>query len=142
MEILEGLKNKDDKKAYELFREMVVKNAESPLYYPLFDDFVRLINHNSSYVRTRGFCLACALSRWDIENKIKTNWDKLKVMLHDEKPIAVRVCLGALHEVVLIKPEMTDLIKEELAKIDLSKYKDTMSPLIKKDLDALLKVMD
>jgi hypothetical protein len=37
---------------------------------------------------------------------------------------------------------MTDLIKEELAKIDLSKYKDTMSPLIKKDLDALLKVMD
>ncbi|HOE78395.1 MAG TPA: hypothetical protein PKV63_07205 [Bacilli bacterium] len=74
MDILEGLKNKDDKKAYELFREMVVKNAESPLYYPLFDDFVRLINHNSSYVRTRGFCLACALSRWDIENKIKTNY--------------------------------------------------------------------
>jgi hypothetical protein len=63
-------------------------------------------------------------------------------MLHDDKPIVVRQCLAALHEVVLYRPELSDAIKAEIEAIDLSKYKDSMSPLIKKDMGELLHLID
>ncbi|HEY8421634.1 MAG TPA: hypothetical protein VIL05_07840 [Thermoclostridium sp.] len=41
------------------------------------------------------------------------------------------------HEVVLFRPELGDTIKAEIERIDLSKYKDSMSQLIKKDIHDL-----
>ncbi|NLM98308.1 MAG: hypothetical protein GX175_12000 [Halanaerobiaceae bacterium] len=52
------------------------------------------------------------------------------------------LCLAALHEVVLYRPELRGAIKAGLERIDLSKYKDSMSPLIKKDMDELLELID
>ena len=63
-------------------------------------------------------------------------------LLHDNKPIVVRQCRVVLREVVLYKPELSEAIKAELETMDLSKYKDSMSPLIKKDMDELQKLMD
>ena len=63
-------------------------------------------------------------------------------LLHDDKPIVVRQCLAALHEVVLYRSELREAIKAELETMDLSKDKDSMSPLIKKDMDELLKLID
>ena len=139
--IIMELQCKDNKKAYALFREICVKSTSSDEFYSCFDDFIGLMTHESSYVRARGFCLACAQARWDRDEKIKTNVDVLLKMLHDKKPIAVRQCLSALHEVVLFKYELCDNICQELAKIDLSKYKDSMLPLIKKDMDELYKII-
>lgn len=59
-------------------------------------------------------------------------------LLHDEKPTVVRQYLTALHEVILYRPELHEVIKSEVEKIDVSKCKDSMSPLIKKDIDELL----
>lgn len=63
-------------------------------------------------------------------------------LLHDDKPLVVRQCLAALHEVVLYRPELGGAIKTELETMDLSKYKDSMSPLIKKDMEELLTLID
>ena len=49
--------------------------------------------------------------------------------------------MGALHEVILYRPEMIGLIFETVNNIDLSVYKDSMSPLIKKDIEALMAVV-
>jgi len=35
-------------------------------------------------------------------------------LLHDDKPLVVRQCLAALHEVVLYRPELGGAIKTEL----------------------------
>lgn len=48
---------------------------------------------------------------------------------------------ASLHEVVLYRPEMHAQITSAIKGIDLSKYKDSMSPLIKKDADELLKII-
>ena len=54
-------------------------------------------------------------------------------LLYDTKPTVVRQCLGALQEVVLYRPELSDKIKEKVKEIDVTKYRDSMSPLIKKE---------
>lgn len=141
-EIIEMLKNKDDKKAYNFAKEISAKSADTDEYYALFDSFIGMLDDKSSYVRTRGFCLACAQARWDNFGKIDAAFDKMCVLLNDEKPTVVRQCLKALHEVALFRPELSDRICTAVNSIELSNYKDSMSPLIKKDADELLKMLE
>ncbi|MGN0353246.1 MAG: hypothetical protein ACI4ES_16520 [Roseburia sp.] len=142
LEIMEVLKDKDAKKAYEFAKEIGAKSAETNEYYGVFDEFIGLLGEKSSYVRTRGFYLACAQARWDVDGKIAASFEKMSKLLNDEKPTVVRQCLGALHEVVLYRPELSERILKTVKNIDLSQYKDSMTPLIKKDIEELLKMME
>ena len=90
-------------------------------------------------MRTRGFCLICNQARWADDGQIEVVFDKMSELLTDDKPTVVRQCLGALNEVVLFRPEMTERIVQAVNRIDLSKYKDSMSPLIERDMNVLLK---
>lgn len=141
-DIITFLQDKDNKKAYALSKEISAKSVLSDEYYKYFDEFIDLLNHKNSYVRTRGFSLACSQAKWDKNGKLAGAMKLMFVLLHDEKPTVVRQCLGALHQVVLYRSELCDVIQTELEKIDLSKYKDSMSSLIKKDMDELLKMME
>ena len=140
--IIEELQDKDDKKAYALSKKIGAKSAASDEYYSYFDEFIGLLTAKSSYVRARGFCLCCAQARWDENGKLERALPSMLKLLNDEKPTVVRQCLKALHEVVLYRPELCDAIKAEVEIIDISKYKDSMSPLIKKDMDELLKILE
>lgn len=142
IEMLNRLQDKDDKKAYAFSKEITAKSTASDAYYPYFDDFVSLMTSPSSYVRTRGFVLCCAQARWDTEGKIQNSLTAMMALLYDEKPTVVRQCLSALREAVLFKPELSEKICEAVQKIDLSRYKDSMAPLIKKDADELLKLLE
>lgn len=139
MDYIEELKNKDHKAAYDLMRKLQEKSAQSNEMYTYFNDFIKLITHESSYVRTRGVTLACAQARWDVENKLDEDIDTILTLLHDKKPITVRKCLEALHEVALYKLELNETIESALNQMDLSIYKDSMAPLIKKDMEELRK---
>ena len=141
MDIIAGLQNKNDKEAHQLLLQLESRSAETDELYAYFEDFLGLLKGKSSYVRTRGFRLICALAQWDHENKIERNIDTLLSMLDDEKPTAVRQCLAALHNVVLYQPKLSEIIEIKLDQMDLSKYKDSMGPLIQKDIDELRKMM-
>lgn len=73
----------------------------------------------------------------EIMKALRDKDDKMSVLLNDEKPTVVRQCLGALHEVVLYRPELSEKIYKAVKGIDLTRYKDSMAPLIKKDADEL-----
>lgn len=142
MDIIAGLQSKNNGEAYELLLELEIQATESNTLYMYFDDFVELLNNKSSYVRTRGFRLACSQARWDIDDKIDKNLDVLLCMLDNEKPILVRQCLDALHIVVIYKPDsVADKIDAKLESMDLSKYNDSMISLIEKDIEDLRKSM-
>lgn len=141
-DIIEALQDKDDKKAYAFSKEIEAKSADSDEYYSYFEQFVGLMHSKSSYVRARGFKLCCVQARWDTEGKLQRALSNMFMLLHDDKPTVVRQCLGALHEVALYRPELCNAIEEELERIDLSKYKDSMAPLIRKDINALQKVLE
>lgn len=140
--LIPKLQDKDDKKAYELAKQIGALSAESNQNYSCFEDFLGLLTASSSYVRTRGFALCCAQARWDADGKLEKALPAMLTLLHDSKPTVVRQCLAALHEVVLYKPELSEMIKAELQRIDLSSYKDSMAPLIEKDIEALTEIVD
>lgn len=141
-DLLEALQDRDNRKAYALTREIAAQSAASNRFYADFDTFVRLITSKSSYVRTRGFVLCCAQARWDQQGRLAAALPLLLTLLHDDKPTVVRQCLAALQEVALYRPELCDAIRAELAAMDLSGYRDSMSPLIQRDMDELLTLME
>ena len=138
--IITKFRDKDNKKAYDFAKEVMAESAESNKYYELFDDFVEMIYDKNSFVRTRGFLLMCAQARWDMEGKLEESFTVWTKLLNDEKPTVVRQCLDALHEVILYRPELTLRIQEAALAIDTNRYKESMAPLIKKDVEELLKM--
>ena len=101
-----------------------------------------MLDVKRSYVRIRGFILICNQARWSENGELEAVLDKMLKLLYDTKPPVVRQCIGVLQEVVLYRPELSDKIKEKVKEIDVTKYRDSMSPLIKKDMEALLNRMD
>ena len=137
-DVIARLRDKDDKAACGYARQIGAESAQSDKYLNLIPEFAGMLTDKSSYVRTRGFGLICNQARWADAGQIEAVFDDMCVLLYDEKPTVVRQCLAALHEVALFRPEMKERICCAVDKIDLSVYKDSMSPLIKKDIEALM----
>lgn len=137
MDIIAGLKSKRNVDAYQLLLMLERESAESNVLYDCFEEFIGLLKSENSFVRVRGFRLACAQARWDVEHKIEKNFDTLLIMLDDEKPAAVRQCLAALRTVLSCKPDLAGRLAEKLRAMDLSKYPDSMAPLLRKDIEEL-----
>lgn len=140
-QVLEKLIDKDDKKAYEYAKKIGIESAKTNKYLEMIPEFVGMLKDDSSYARTRFFILICNQARWAKDGQIEEIYDQMKELLYDPKPTVVRQCLNALHEVALFRPEMNDAIKKSIAKIDLSKYKESMAPLIEKDIEELRKII-
>lgn len=140
-EIIEKLKDKNAVAACDFAKQLGAESAASDKYLEMIEDFAGLLKDKSSYVRTRAFSLICDQARWANEGQIEKVFDRMCILLNDEKPTVVRVCLGALHGVALFRPELAEKIRMAVSKIELSKYKDSMSPLIEKDIKELLKII-
>ena len=133
-EIILKLRDKDDNAAYEYSKLLGAESAQSDKYLPMIPQFADMLEDKSSYVRAGGFILICNQARWAKDGQIADVFDRMRVLLYDSKPTVVRQCLLALHEVVLYRSEMAEMIIDAVNHIDVSKYKESMSPLIKKIL--------
>ena len=120
------------------FQEIESSIDESKMLYEYFDDIKKMLLDEKSHIRMRGFRIICKLSKWDRDNKINNVIDSLLNVLDDEKPTIVRQCLAALNCLLLYKTDLSNKIENKLKNMDLSKYKDSMKPLIQKDIDYIL----
>lgn len=141
-EIIKRLIDKDDKLAYEYAKKISIESSKTNKYLDMIPDFASMLQDKSSFVRARFFILICNQARWANDGQIQNVYKHMEQLLSDSKPTVVRQCLNALHEVALFRPEMCKTIKKTISKIDLSIYKDSMQPLIKKDIDELMKRVD
>ena len=141
-EVIARLKDKDERSAYEYAKQIGMESAESDKYLNMIPEFADMLTDKNSYIRTRGFCLICNQARWACDGQIEAVFDEMSELLYDNKPTVVRQCLGTLHEVALYRHELIDKIRQAILKIDTSKYKDSMSPLIEKDRKELLKMLE
>lgn len=132
--IVERLTAKDDHYAYAFADKIQSESQETDEWYEYFDDFASLLNHPKSFVRNRALSILAANAQWDEENRFDLILSDFLAHITDEKPITARQCIKALAQVGSAKPQYIPAILSCLQNADLSKYKDSMRPLIEKDI--------
>lgn len=98
-----------------------------------------MLKNEKSFVRVRAFRLICALAKWDIENKIEDNIDLILNELDDDTSTSVRQCLDKLNLLLIYKPELSNQVEKKLKQLNISKYKESMQSLMKRDIESILK---
>ena len=139
--LLSTLTAKDTKQAYGALLELERLSEESDDLYPYTERFADMVSDRAWAVRCRSFRLFCKQARWDDDGIIDCCLDRALVILEDEKPTAVRQALAALLDMVPYKRELRPVIRARVEAMDLSCCKDSMEPLIRKDIQTLLNAM-
>ncbi len=132
--IIAKLTAKDDKYACAFADKIISESQETDEWYEYFDDFASLLNHPKSFVRNRVLYILAANAQWDEENRFDLIISDFLAHITDEKPITARQCIKALAQIGSAKPQSVPVILSCLRNADLSKYKDSMRPLIEKDI--------
>ena len=139
--IIAKLTAKDDKYACALADRIVSESQETDEWYEYFDDFASLLDYPKSLVRNRALHILAANAQWDEENRFDSILSDFLTHITDEKPITARQCIKALAQVGLAKPQYIPKILSCIRSADFSKYKDSMRPLIEKDIAETEKIL-
>ena len=134
-EIVAKLTAKDDKYACAIADKIISESQDTDEWYEYFDEFASLLNHPKSLVRNRVLYILAANAQWDDENRFDAILEDYLAHITDEKPITARQCIKTLVQVGMAKPQYIPRILSCLHDADLSKYKDSMRPLIEKDME-------
>ena len=132
--ILLKLTSADQRYACELADRIIRESKETDVWYEYFDDFASLLNHRNSFVRNRVQNILAANVQWDEKNRFDYIISEYLTHITDVKPITARQCVQALAQIGLAKPHYIHQILTALHNADLSHYKDSMRPLIEKDI--------
>ena len=132
--IIKKLTVKDDKYACVFADKIISESKETNEWYEYFDEFASLLNHTKSLVRNRVLYILATNAQWDNENRFDAIISEYIAHVTDDKPITARQCIKALAQIGVAKPQYIPRILLCLHEADLSKYKDSMRPLIEKDM--------
>ena len=132
--IIAKLTAKDDRYACAFADQIITESQQTDAWYKYFDDFASLLDYPKSLVRNRVLYILAAIAQWDEENRLDSILPDFLAHITDEKPITARQCIKALAQVGQAKPQYIPRILSCLRDADLSKYKDSMRPLIEKDI--------
>lgn len=138
-EIFNILYGKEKWDVWEEFQKTEKSIEDSKEIYDYYDEIKNMLLDQTSYIRLRGFRIICKLSKWDIQKKINEDINLILNILDDDKPTIVRQCLSVLPSLLENKKELSNIIKNKLENLNLEKYKDSMKPLIQKDIEFLIK---
>lgn len=139
---IHALYEKDTKEAYAVLREMEALSKQENILYPYLDEFISMLKSEKYVIRVRGFRLLCMQAKWDTNNRINEAVEDILAAVQDEKPTAVRQAIQYLGYMVPYKAELAGRIKETVLSIDCSGFKDTMRPLIEKDIHNLVQLIE
>ena len=86
--------------------------------------------------------ILAANAQWDEKDRFDEILTEFLTHVTDEKPITARKCIKSLIQVGQAKPQYISVILARLQEADLSKYKDSMRPLIEKDIAETEKILN
>ena len=140
-DIITKLIAKDDKYACAIADKIISESRDTDKWYEYFDEFACLLNHPKSLVRNRVLYILATNAQWDNENRFDAIISEYLAHVTDDKPITARQCIKALAQIGVAKPQYIPRILLCLHEADLSKYKDSMRPLIEKDMAETEKIL-
>ena len=139
--IIAKLTAKDDKYACAIADKIISESQDTDEWYEYFDEFASLLNHPKSLVRNHVLYILATNAQWDNENRFDAIISEYLTHVTDDKPITARQCIKALAQIGVAKPQYIPRILLCLHEADLSKYKDSMRPLIEKDMAETEKIL-
>jgi len=131
----EAMNSPDSNQAYVAFKRLGTLASEAPILDAYENELVDMLDAKSSYAHTRAFLLLATNMRWvEDEPEATRLFEKMASCLHDPRPTVVRQCVQAMPQLVVTSPGLACRIVRELEEIDPSGYRDSMAPLIAKDV--------
>ena len=140
-DLIANLTSKDDKYACAIADRIISESQDTDEWYGYFDTFALLLNHPKSLVRNRALHILAANAQWDDGNRFDAIISDYLSHVTDDKPITARRCIKALVQVGMAKPQYIPRILSCFQEADLSKYKDSMRPLIERDMTETKKAL-
>lgn len=134
----EMLMAKDSNAAYGALRILQDLSEQTDAVYPYMDQLSDMMDSDNSYIRTRALTLIAYNAKWDKNYKIDEMIDRYLRHITDVKPITARQCIKLLPMIAKNKPDLKDDITFALHKADVSRYADSMQPLVYKDIQKAL----
>lgn len=133
------LRSSNNREAYRALQSLQETSDSDDAVYAHIDIFIEMMRDSNSYVRTRGLVLIACNAKWDEAGKIDGIIDEYLNHVTDDKPITARQCIKSLLKLSEAKPHLVPRIASSLRHADISRFADSMRPLVQNDIcDALL----
>lgn len=132
--MIADLTSKDDRYACNLADQIISESRKTDEWAEYLEALAALLDHPKSLVRNRALHILAANVQWDDENRFDSILPGFLAHITDEKPITARQCIKALAQVGTAKPRYIPAILSAFHEADLSKYQDSMRPLIERDM--------
>ena len=132
--LLETLWSKKTSEGYAALKELLTISQSSNALYPYMENFIKKIDSDNSYFRTRALALIVAYAQRDTDYKIDENIDAILAHITDVKPITARQFIKDLPRLAKSRPDLRQDILSALRGADALRYSLSMRPLVEGDI--------
>jgi hypothetical protein len=136
------LNEKDDKVRYNAFLLLQSNSKETPFVYEYWGELEKKLGSDNSYQRSLGIMLIAENVKWDKDGKFNKTISKYLGCCNDEKFITARQTIQGLEIILKATDKFNDEIKQSLANLPLSQYKENQQKLLNKDISNILKIIN
>ncbi|MCL4429979.1 MAG: hypothetical protein M1167_04420 [Chloroflexi bacterium] len=140
--LVETLNEKDDKLRYNAFLLLQSNSRMFPSVYEYWGELEKKLDSDNSYQRSLGIMLIAENVRWDKEGRFGKTISKYLGCCSDEKFITARQTIQGLEIILKATDKFNDEIKQVLANLQLSQYKENQKKLLNKDISNVLKIIN
>jgi hypothetical protein len=140
--LVQKLDEKDDNLRYSAFRLLQSNSQEFPFVYEHWSELEKKLESANSYQRSIGLMLIAENVKWDKDNRFSKTISKYLSCCNDEKFITARQAIQGFESILKTTIKFDNEIKQGLANLKLSQYKENQQKLINKDLSRILKIIE
>jgi hypothetical protein len=140
--LIQTLNEKDDVVRYNAFLLLQSSSRESPFVYEYWSDLEEKLENPNSYQRSLGIMLIAENVKWDRDDRLSKTISKYLRCCNDEKFITARQAIQGLETIVKATDKFNNEIKQSLASLQFSQYKENQQKLVNKDVSNVLKTIN